>query len=193
MNLGDWLFGLFSGMGPEWVVFCIALLFFVDALLFPTLPELFFILGFNRDPSIAFGCELLLGAVVGELLGIFLLYFIVSRIRVPNRVAKVADKYVNFLILRDERALLMNRVAPMIPFAGAFIALIDSWDPRKCVFYIVLGCVLKYGAIMVASNFFYEYFTGDMAQTVMLLFVFAVIAVSFIAAYVRKRKSGLEA
>ena len=129
---------------------------------------------------------------MGELIGIFSLYYIVSRIRVPRRIADIADRYIAFLVVSDEKALLMNRVAPMIPFAGAFIALVDSWDPRKCVFYIVLGCVLKYGAIMMASNFFFEYFSGDTAMTVTLVFIIAVIILSFVASYVRKRRSGLE-
>lgn len=192
MSFGDWLFSLFDGLGPEWVLLCICLLFLLDAILVPTLPEVFFIMGFDRQPTAMFGCELLLAAIIGELIGIFSLYYIVKHIRVPKRVSKIADKYVNFLIVSDERALLMNRVAPMIPFAGAFIALIDSWDPKKCVFYIVTGCVLKYGAILLASGFFYTFFTGKMAQQVMLVFIIAVIVLSFIASYVKKKRSGLE-
>lgn len=192
MSFGDWLFSLFDGLGPEWVLLCICLLFLLDAILVPTLPEVFFIMGFDRQPTAMFGCELLLAAIIGELIGIFSLYYIVKHIRVPKRVSKIADKYVNFLIVSDERALLMNRIAPMIPFAGAFIALIDSWDPKKCVFYIVTGCVLKYGAILLASGFFYTFFTGKMAQQVMLMFIIAVIVLSFIASYVKKKRSGLE-
>ena len=192
MSFGDWLFSLFDGLGPEWVLLCICLLFLLDAILVPTLPEVFFIMGFDRQPTAMFGCELLLAAIIGELIGIFSLYYIVKHIRVPKRGSKIADKYVNFLIVSDERALLMNRIAPMIPFAGAFIALIDSWDPKKCVFYIVTGCVLKYGAILLASGFFYTFFTGKMAQQVMLVFIIAVIVLSFIASYVKKKRSGLE-
>lgn len=192
MSVGEWLFGLFDGLGEPGVVMCIALLFLLDAILVPTLPELFFVLGFKQDPTVLFGCELILAAVVGELIGIFSLYYIVSRVRVPRRIADIADRYIAFLVVSDEKALLMNRVAPMIPFAGAFIALVDSWDPMKCVFYIVLGCVLKYGAIMMASNFFFEYFSGDTAMTVTLVFIIAVIILSFVASYVRKRRSGLE-
>lgn len=192
MNFGDWLFSLFDGFGPEWVLLCIGLLFFLDALLIPTLPEVFFIMGFDRQPTALFGAELLEVAIIGELIGIFSLYYIVKHIRVPKRIAKIADRYVNFLIVSDEKALLMNRVAPMIPFAGAFIALVDSWDPKKCVFYIVTGCILKYGAILLASGFFYSFFTGRMAQQVMLIFIIAVIVISFVASYVKKRRSGLE-
>lgn len=192
MNFGDWLFSLFDGFGPEWVLLCIGLLFLLDALLVPTLPEVFFIMGFDRQPTALFGAELLGVAIIGELTGIFTLYYIVKHIRVPKKISRIADRYVNFLIVSDEKALLMNRVAPMIPFAGAFIALVDSWDPKKCVFYIVTGCILKYGAILLASGFFYSFFTGRMAQQVMLIFIIAVIVVSFVASYVKKRKTGLE-
>lgn len=192
MSFGDWLFSLFDGLGPEWVLLCICLLFLLDAILIPTLPEVFFIMGFDRQPTALFGGELLLAAIIGELIGIFSLYYVVKHIRVPKRISKIADKYVNFLIVSDEKALLMNRIAPMIPFAGAFIALIESWDPKKCVFYIVTGCILKYGAILLASGFFYTFFTGRMAQQVMLMFIIAVIVVSFIASYVKKKRSGLE-
>ena len=189
MSFGDWLFSLFDGLGPEWVLLCICLLFLLDAILIPTLPEVFFIMGFDRQPTALFGGELLLAAIIGELIGIFSLYYVVKHIRVPKRISKIADKYVNFLIVSDEKALLMNRIAPMIPFAGAFI---ESWDPKKCVFYIVTGCILKYGAILLASGFFYTFFTGRMAQQVMLVFIIAVIVVSFIASYVKKKRSGLE-
>lgn len=192
MSIGDWLFSLFDGFGPEWVLLCICLLFLLDAILVPTLPEIFFIMGFDRMPTATFGCELLMAAIIGELIGIFSLYYVVKHIRVPKKISKIADKYVNFLIVSDEKALLMNRIAPMIPFAGAFIALIDSWDPRKCAFYIVAGCILKYGAILLASGFFYSFFTGKMAQTVMLVFIIAVMVISFVASYYRKRKAGLE-
>ncbi len=192
MSFGDWLFSLFDGLGPEWVLLCICLLFLLDAILIPTLPEVFFIMGFDRQPTVLFGGELLLAAIIGELIGIFSLYYVVKHIRVPKRISKIADKYVNFLIISDEKALLMNRIAPMIPFAGAFIALIESWDPKKCMFYIVTGCILKYGAILLASGFFYTFFTGRMAQQVMLVFIIAVIVVSFIASYVKKKRSGLE-
>ncbi|MGN0138062.1 MAG: hypothetical protein ACI381_05595 [Candidatus Methanomethylophilaceae archaeon] len=192
MSFGDWLFSLFDGLGPEWVLLCICLLFLLDAILIPTLPEVFFIMGFDRQPTVLFGGELLLAAIIGELIGIFSLYYVVKHIRVPKRISKIADKYVNFLIVSDEKALLMNRIAPMIPFAGAFIALIESWNPKKCVFYIVTGCILKYGAILLASGFFYTFFTGRMAQQVMLMFIIAVIVVSFIASYVKKKRSGLE-
>ena len=141
MSLGDWLFSLFDGLGEPGVLLCIFVLFFIDAVIFPTLPEVFFLLGLDQNPTVSFGCELLFVAILGELAGIFLLYYIVKKIRVPARVSRIAEKYINFLVVSDERIILVNRIAPMIPFLGAFIALIKTWDPRKCTFYIVLGCI----------------------------------------------------
>ena len=192
MILGDWLFGLFDGLGETGVLFCIFILFFIDALIFPTLPEMFFILGFNQDPTIGFGCELLAVAILGELAGIFLLYYVVKNISVPKRISKIANAYIDFLVVSDERIILVNRVAPMIPFLGAFIAMIRSWRPKVCMAYIVLGCILKYGAIMLASNFFYSYFGSDQAQTITLVFIFAVIIVSFVASVIKKKRSGIQ-
>lgn len=80
-------------------------------------------------------------------MGIFSLYYVVKRVRIPQRVQRIVHKYTNFLVLGDEKLLLLNRIAPMIPFAGAFIA-ISNWDPKKCAIYIVIGCVLKFGVIL---------------------------------------------
>ncbi len=192
MGLGDWLFGLFADMGDPGTFLCVFLLFLIDALCIPTLPELFMVLGFSSNPTVEFGLTLLLGAIVAELVGVFTLYYIVSRVRVPERVSRIANRYIDFLALSDERIILVNRMAPMIPFLGAFIAMVDTWDKRKCAFYIVLGCILKYGIILMASGFFQNYLGSDMARTVTLAFVFAVIIISFVASFIKKRKEGLE-
>lgn len=192
MGLSDWLFGLFSGMGDPGIVLCIFLLFLIDALVFPTLPELFIVLGFGANPTPLFGATLLVAAVAAELIGVFALYYVVSRIRVPEKIKRIANRYIDFLVVSDEKIILVNRVAPMIPFLGAFIAMIDGWDKRKCAFYIILGCVVKYGVILMASGFFLTYLGTETAQTVTLAFVFAVIIISFIASYVKKRREGLD-
>ena len=151
------------------------------------------VLGFNSNPTWEYGLLLLLIAIGAELLGVFTLYFIVSRIGMPNRIARIANKYIDFLVFNDEKIILVNRVAPMIPFLGAFIAMVKTWDPKKCAMYMVIGCVLKYGIILLASGFFLNYLGSDQAQTVTLVFIFAVIIISFIASFLKKRKEGLDA
>ncbi|MCL1984317.1 MAG: hypothetical protein FWG58_02820 [Methanomassiliicoccaceae archaeon] len=190
-NIGDWMYDVLGPDSAILVILFIFLIFFLDALVFPTLPELFFIIGFMYDPSLLFGLQLLLAAVAAEIAGITLLYYVVEHIRVPERIKKIADRYVGFLICSDERMLLVNRIAPMIPFAGAFISLIDSWKLSRSLFYVVLGCLLKYGIIMMMSNFFFEYFSGGDAQTYTIIFIIAVIAISMAAAFLRKKKGGL--
>ena len=190
MNVGQFLFDLFGADGGWGVVLCIFLIFLIDAFLFPTLPELFFILGFSYNPTIEFGLQLLAAAVVAEWIGIFSLYYVVKHVRVPAKVSRVVDKYVHFLMLKDERLLLLNRIAPMIPFAGAFIC-IAKWDIKKSWFYITLGCVLKYGVIMLLSDQLYKYY-AESAQTMTIIMLIIILAISFALSFVMKKRNGLD-
>lgn len=192
--IGDWLFGLFGSNGELGLIIFIFLIFLLDALLVPTLPELFFVLAFMGCPPyrapLVFGSEILLAAVAAELVGILSLYYIAKHIRIPGRVERAVQKYTKFLVMGDERLLLLNRVAPMIPFAGAFIA-IAKWNLKKSLSYVVLGCVLKYGAILLMSDFFFQYFSSSEAQTITIVFIFTVIIVSFIASYIMQKRKGV--
>jgi len=190
-DIGGWISSIFGPYGAIGILICIMLIFLIDALFFPTLPELFFVIGFMYDPSLEFGCLLLLAAVIGEIVGICALYYVVEKVKVPQRIKNIADRYVNFLVVNDERLLLVNRMAPMIPFAGAFISIIDSWRLNRALLYVVTGCILKYGIIMLMSNFFFNYFSSDAAQTYTIVFIFLVIIISFMLAFARKRRVGI--
>ena len=195
INIGQVIYDLFGDNGDLGVLLCIFLIFLLDALLVPTLPELFFILGFmagaEHNTPIVFGCELLLMAILAELVGILSLYYVVKHIRIPKKIEKLVDTYTKFLVMGDERLLLLNRIAPMIPFAGAFIA-IAKWDLKKSMFYIVLGCVLKYGIIMLLSNMFLDFFSSDQAQLFMIIMIVVVIAVSMVLSIVVKKRHGID-
>lgn len=192
-SISEWMLGVFGPYGTAGVILFVALIFFIDAVFFPTLPELFFVIGFMYMPeSMTFGIALLVAASIGEVLGITLLYLIVDRIRMPERIKKVARKYIGFLMVSDERIFLVNRFAPMVPFAGAFISMVNGWQFRKCMFYIVLGCYLKFGVILLFSRFFYVFFSSDMAQTFTITMVFMIIAISFAASLIKKKKEGIE-
>ncbi|MDR0198885.1 MAG: hypothetical protein LBI08_03995 [Methanomassiliicoccaceae archaeon] len=192
-GIGEWLQDVFGPYGAIGVILFVFLIFFIDALFFPTLPELFFILGFMAMPeqTLSYGLQLLGAAAVAEVAGITLLYWVVERVRVPDRIRRIADRYVKFLIVNDERMLLVNRAAPVIPFAGAFISLIDDWRLSKALFYVVLGCIIKYGLILLLSSFFFSYFSSGDAQTYTIILIVAVIAVSIAAAFMKKKKEGL--
>ncbi len=182
------MYDVFGPYGAWGIIVFVFLIFFIDAVLFPTLPELFFIIAFMYDPAVSWGLIILAAAAVAEVAGVGLLYLVVERIRVPERIKRVCDRYTGFLLVGDERILLVNRVAPMIPFAGAFISLVDTWRLGRSMAYIVLGCVLKYGAIMLMSSSFYAFFSGSDAEMYTLLAVIAFIVLSMAASVLRKRK-----
>ena len=192
MNISEFIYSYLGDYGDAGVLLCVFLIFLIDAIVFPALPEIFFILGYDYNPTPVFGVLLVLTAVAAELAGVFSLYYVAKHIRIPKKLTRIVDRYVQFLLVSDERVMLLNRIAPMIPFAGAFIALVDSWDPRKCALYIVIGCVLKYGLLIMASSFFYAYFSSDAALKVTMAFVIAIIGISLAASYYRKKKTGLD-
>ncbi len=179
------IFGPYGAVGVFLMVLCA---FILDATVVPALPEIFIIVGFSYDPTPGFAVVLIIAAILGECIGNIILYTVVEKIGLPKKLKTVMNKYVGILFVSDERMMLVNRIAPIIPYSGAFISVIETWTLRRALFYIALGCVLKYGLILSMSTFFYQYFTSDVAQTMMIVFVIAIIAISLIASYIRKKK-----
>ena len=179
------IFGPYGAVGVFLMVLCA---FILDATVVPALPEIFIIVGFSYDPTPGFAAVLIIAAILGECIGNIILYTVVEKIGLPKKLKTVMNKYVGILFVSDERMMLVNRIAPVIPYSGAFISVIETWTLRRALFYITLGCVLKYGLILSMSTFFYQYFTSDVAQTMMIVFVIAIIAISLIASYIRKKK-----
>ncbi len=179
------IFGPYGAVGVFLMVLCA---FILDATVVPALPEIFIIVGFSYDPTPGFAVVLIIAAILGECIGNIILYTVVEKIGLPKKLKTVMNKYVGILFVSDERMMLVNRIAPVIPYSGAFISVIETWTLRRALFYIALGCVLKYGLILSMSTFFYQYFTSDVAQTMMIVFVIAIIAISLIASYIRKKK-----
>lgn len=191
-SIGEAFFTLFSPLGLAGWLLCTFLLFYIDAIVFPTLPELFvvlfFVSGYGSMPDWALWSLFVLTIAVAEVLGLTTLYIAVKRLKVPPKVTGVVDRYRRFLLLQDERMILLNRVAPILPFTGAFVAL-SGWSYRKSLFYLVLGGTLKYGLILAASSYFLIYMEKGMATDVTLIMVVAIIVLSFIASSYRKRKA----
>lgn len=188
MDLTQFMLDLFGPYGEPGVVLMVFLAFLVDAILIPFLPEIFIILGFSYNPVPAFGAVLIIIAIVAECLGNCMLYYLVKKIRVPKKVQSFVNKYVDFLLLSDERVLLVNRIAPMLPYSGAIIGLTEKWKLSKALFYISLGCVLKYGLILSMSSVFYAFFSSSMASIMMIAFVLTLLTISMCLSYIRQRR-----
>ncbi|HQA21264.1 MAG TPA: hypothetical protein PLD09_05255 [Methanomassiliicoccaceae archaeon] len=190
LGIGYLIAELFGPLGAVGGVLCIFLLFFIDAVMFPTLPELFtvlvFVQGYGLEP-IVLGALLLSAIVVGEVAGLLTLYGVVRRLRVPARLQKVITSYRDFLVCHDENMILVNRIAPVLPFMGAFVALCH-WDLRRSIIYLLIGGITKYGLILLLSGFFLAYMEKGTATTVTIIMVLVVIALSFVATVIRKRR-----
>ncbi|MCG7844607.1 MAG: hypothetical protein MIO90_04165 [Methanomassiliicoccales archaeon] len=191
-SVGEAFYGMFSPLGLAGWLVCVFILFYVDAIVFPTLPELFVVLffmaGYGTMPDWALWSMFMITIVLAEILGLMTLYVDVSRVKVPPKIANAVDRYRRFLLYPDERMILLNRVAPILPFTGAFVA-ICNWSLKRSLVYLVVGGTLKYGLILAASSYFFTYFEKGLAANVTLVMVIAIMVLSFIVSIYRKRKN----
>lgn len=192
-DIGTLFTELFSPLGLWGGLLCIFLLFYIDAIIFPTLPELFTVAifasgaSYGVDPYL-FAVAILFTLVVAEIAGAMSLYLVVKRAHVPARIQKMVKKYQGFLFCPDERMILVNRVAPILPFLGAFIAF-AGWELRRSLLYLVVGGVAKYGTILALSGLFFAYFSDkSTATTVTIVMVLTIIVLSMVVSYYRKRR-----
>jgi uncharacterized membrane protein YdjX (TVP38/TMEM64 family) len=115
-DIGTFFIELFSPLGLWGGLLCIFLLFYIDAIIFPTIPELFTVVIFASgaiygvDPLL-FAVAILGTIVVAELAGAMTLFMVVRKARVPTRIQNVVKKYQGFLLCPDERMILVNRIA----------------------------------------------------------------------------------
>jgi hypothetical protein len=191
VDIGQEIYHFFSALGPMGWLAAIFVLFYVDAIIFPTLPELFtviiFIAGLNTTSAWILGILILANIAVAEFAGLTTLYLIVKRVRVPKMIRRVVCTYQDFLIVRDERIILVNRIAPVIPFLGAFVAILD-WSFRKSVVYTLIGGIVKYGTILLLSSWFFEYLSQGTAAQVTMTMVIGILVASFALSIIRRRR-----
>lgn len=191
-TFGDLISDLFKPLGLWGALLCIFILFFIDAIIFPTLPELFTVIFFNSGiesggSHFAFGVAILLTIMASEILGVLTLYSVIRTAKVSGRIQKAVHRYRDFLVVPDERMILVNRVAPILPFLGAFVALC-GWDLKKSLTFVAVGGAIKYGIILTLSGLFFIFLNNDLAWLVTIVMIFAVIAISMVATFIRKKR-----
>ncbi len=185
------LFDWFQGFGPVVTLLGLFIILVIDAIIFPALPELFAVLAFLMDPTPEWGIILLVTVCIAEIIGNTLLCSLVKWKRLPDFVEKVIKRWTGFIIFSDERIILLNRVAPVLPFTGAFIATCN-WSYGKSMLYLAIGGLLKYSALFALVAMFDYRFDRETATMFSIAAVIAVVALSLAASYVmRKRKAGL--
>ena len=183
----DQLLHYFGGFGPVGLVVFLFIVLFADAMLIPTLPELFVMAFYANSPTLAWGLLLLAVVCSAELTSNATLYLVVRRFGLPAPLERRMKQWVHFLAVSDERAILVNRVAPVVPFMGAFIATM-KWDPRKSLLYVFVGALVKYSVLIALVDVLFEVFEGPTARNFTLAAIAAVVVLSFIQGHYHKRK-----
>lgn len=170
------------------MLLALGVIILIDGTLFPTLPEVWmvFIFGANAD-SFAWGVLVVLVSSFASLGGNFVLYSLVKAARLPNWISRRLKQYTDFLIVKDERLLLLNRVAPIVPYTGAFMA-VCNWDIRKCALYLIVGAMAKSSVVVVLSWLSYDNLRAELAPWVALGAVAIVISASIIASLIYRRR-----
>jgi hypothetical protein len=184
------LLGYLQGFGDVGLLVFLFVILCLDAMLVPTLPELF-VMGFyaahQPAPTFAWGVTLLAVVVAAELTGNGILYVVVRRTGLPRFIDKAMKKWVGFLVVQNERIILVNRVAPILPFVGAFVATM-KWDPRRSFLYIFVGGAVKYAVLIALVGVLFAFFSGPTARNVTVALILLIIAVSFAQSHFAKRK-----
>jgi len=186
--IGEDIIGMFDSLGELGMLLALALIILIDGTGFPTLPEVWtvFIFGANPD-SLAWGIMIVIVSSVASLGGNFTLYSIVKFVRVPARIQKVMRMYTDFLIVKDEKLLLLNRLAPVVPYTGAFMA-VCNWNLKKCAVYLITGALAKSSVVVVLSWLSYDNLRTEVAPWIALAAVAVVMVASITASFVYKRR-----
>lgn len=190
-DVGQRIFDLFRDLGDMGMFIAIAIVIWLDGAVFPTIPEawLVFIWNAHPDPSFQFGLTLVLVSTFASVTGTLSLYSAVKLTGLPKRVQKAMSGYTRWLIVNDERLLVLNRFAPLIPYTGAFIAA-NNWNIRKATIYLFGSAVLKFSAWVTVFAVLRENLMGDISPWISLALVAIVITASTILSltYRKKRK-----
>ncbi len=187
-GLGTEIIQLFEGLGTAGLLFSLFLIFYVDAIIIPLLPEIFAVLIFQAgDATLEWGLTVLFLAEVAEVLGNTTLYLVVRRVGLPKRLRAAMNKWTDILLAEREMLILTNRIAPAVPFVGAFMAACE-WDYRRSVLFIVVGGLAKYSALLLLVGAFRWVYPEDLAANLTLIFVIVFVAVSAAVALLRRRR-----
>lgn len=185
--IGETIINFFQNFGMLGFIVALYFIFLVDSMIFPSLPEMFFLIAFLFQPDIKWGILLLFIALLGIFCGNSLLYILAKKARIPNFIKEIMKKYSSMLLLGDERILFLNNIAPVLPYSGAFMA-VNEWDYKKSIFYLESGAALKFSVLLLLSNSFYIFFSKGMAKKATIFLIFITLAISFTLSYFRKRK-----
>ena len=195
-SLDELIEGLFASLGPAGSLLVLLVIFAVDAAVFPALPEALIVLTYSFRPvgldAVSWAALLLAMAVIGDLIGTSVLYAAVRRLliqgnRMPKPLERAMRRWTQFLLLKDERIILLNRVAPVVPFVGAFIATLD-WNVRKAIVFVLVGGLVKYTFLLFIVFVIGVAYDLATARWITLGLVIVVVAASILGSWLYRRR-----
>ncbi len=193
ITVGQFVYALFRPYGETGLLLALFIIFFLDATFFPTLPELFTVVIFLAMPISGFALLMLAIISIAEFSGINSLYYIVKHHDLPLWIKSKMIAYSRFFIVKDEKIILMNRVAPVIPFLGAFIATCE-WHYGRSIAYNFIGGLVKYALIILLASFLLSIFSNQFeAEVITIVAVGSLIGVSAYLSNREKRRLGMGA
>lgn len=193
ITVGQFVYALFRPYGESGLILALFIIFFLDATFFPTLPELFTVVIFLAMPTSSFALLMLATISVAEFSGINSLYYIVKHHDLPLWIKSKMISYSRFFIVKDEKIILLNRVAPVIPFLGAFIATCE-WRYGRSLAYNFIGGIVKYALIILLASFLLSVFSNQFeAEVITIVTVGLLIGFSAYLSNREKRRLGMGA
>jgi len=187
--LGADIIAFFQGIGPLGLVIAFAVISFLDGFAIPTLPEAWLMLIAMTPTGISppiWGFVLVVCGVGSSVCAQALLYLLVKKVGMPKYIGRLMKKYTKFLIVSDEKLAFVNWLAPVIPFTGAFIAVVD-WKPRLAFIYTTLGGIVKMSILVTIAILFPLLFEPEAVADASIVFILVVLAVSLTVTYIRHR------
>ncbi len=191
-DIAQGVWDMFSNMGDLGMLLALGVLIWIDGTAFPTLPEAWLVAVIEGHTtsaglSLGFGTAMVLVATGASLAGTFTLYGLVRIGKLPRRVRKAMQGYTNWLVVSDERLLILNRFAPLIPYTGAFIA-VNNWNLRKSAVYMSASGIAKFSAWIIVFAILNVNLDDSINHWVSLVIVAVVISASIAASIIYKKR-----
>lgn len=187
--IGEDILDLFADLGDIGMLLAITLIIWLDGTAFPTVPEMWMVLIFGaHSDSFGWGFVLVVVATLAGLAGNLTLYSLVKIAKLPNWIQRKMKRYTEFLIVKDERLLILNRFAPIVPYTGAFVAAC-GWDLKKSVAYLLISGIAKSAVIVTISWLSFDNLREEVALWVSLGVVAVIVTASVISSLVYRRRA----
>jgi len=188
VDIAQAIIDTFSSFGDIGMLAALVIVIWIDGTAFPTLPEAWLVFVYGVHPnSFWWGATLVVVTSCASLLGNMTLYSLVKAAKLPKRVQKAMRSYTNWLILKDERLLILNRFAPILPYTGAFIA-VCNWNLKRCIAYLLGSAMAKTSVYIVIFWASYGALEDEVAPYVSLGIVAIVMMASIVSSFVYKRR-----